>query len=673
MDWRGYDNSRSPIGDNLEEANNISFRVRGELRRRPGLGLRKPLDAQSMGALATSTGSWIVGNDAGTLTGLDMDDDSTFTVASGLSATPRGNWTNAGGALYFTNGTDPIQVITAGDAVAADAGIAAPVAAPTAGSPAAGTVDAGVHLIRYRYKNSVTGYYSNPSPDLEFTAAGSQNVPLTLVASADPKVDQQVIEMTLQAGDVYYVVATQAQSTSYTINISDLLLAVNLAVNTYAAPDGFGHEPPPDANLMIEHRGRIFLWGTAANELYWSRALYPEAFNLFDWVRKVDFGRSDTPTAMAGFYSDIYLFGRRSMRRLSYETDPAAAMLITLPTDHGAYNQRCVVEANGDLYGLGPAGIWKIEGIHPEHISRPMDETFRDLADETKSEQFHGVFDPDERAIWFFFVRTGDTDCQDALCYELLTKNWSLRSFRHTIQSSLVAGDDLRPTRAWLADNDGGYIWRLQPDQFDALPPPLTSGVVTTGVGSTDTVLAVNENMPTTGQDLTGAIIYNPITGEERLIASNTSNTITLTVALATAPAPSVEFFIGSIRVEGLSEYTTVGQLNQTITPPRLQVDDLTPTGQGIVLTFTVYQDFSTTRTAFTTQSAFDTPPAGITILSNGDCQVDTSVIGPTVPAPTADAKALQWRFVQERPQNQMRIMSILWQMDQPPTKERAE
>ncbi len=68
------------------------------------------LAAQSLGALETSSGSWLVANNAGTLTSYNLGTDATTTVKSGLSATPRGNWANAAGQLYFANGTDALQV-----------------------------------------------------------------------------------------------------------------------------------------------------------------------------------------------------------------------------------------------------------------------------------------------------------------------------------------------------------------------------------------------------------------------------------------------------------------------------------------------------------------------------------------------------------------------------------
>jgi len=457
-DWNGYRDDEASIGDALHVADNVSFRVKRQIMRRPGLGARKTLTAQSMGALETSSDIWIVANNGGTLTGLDLSDDSTFTVKSGLSATPRGNWANAGGQLYFTNGSDAIQVIKSGAAAANAAGIAAPDDAPTAGATGAGSVTAGVHLIRFRWKDSTTGYVSDPSPVLSFTADGSENCPLTLDTTADAKVDQMIIEMTLQAGDDYYVVATVSNASSYTIDVSDTTLATHQLVNVYAGPDGYGHEPPPARPLICEHRGRVFLWGGTDNLLYWSRAGYPEAFNVLDWARNVSQGKADQPAALASFVNDLYIIGSRSMRRLLYTGDPAAGTLLTIPTELGAYNQRCVVMADGAMYGFGSAGAWVVEGIAPQHFSRAIDATWMAEVDEDQSEKFHAFYDPQERAVWFCYVATGDTGPKKAICYELDSRQWTRRTFRNTIQSSITLGQATSTTGAWLGDSDGGYI-----------------------------------------------------------------------------------------------------------------------------------------------------------------------------------------------------------------------
>lgn len=670
-EWHGYRDDLAKIGDNIDESQNISFRVKGELRRRPGLGLKKQLTAQSMGAIVTDSGSWIVANNGGTLTGYDLDNDTTFTVASGLTSSPRGNWANANGQLYFSNGVDPVQVISDGATAAQDAGITGPASASSAGSPAAGTVTAGVHLIRYRYKNSATGYYSNPSPDLEFTAAGSQNIPLTLVTSADAKANQMVIEMTLAAGDEYFVVATITAATSYTINISDALLALNQNSNVYSAPDGYGFDVPPAQALMIEHRSR--LWFLAEDgTLYWSRALFPEALNILDWARKVNFGRSDTPTALFSYYSDIYLGGLRGMSRLAYDTDPAASKVTPVPGDMGIYNQRCYTVANGDVFGFGPTGAWRMSDLYPRHISRPIDQTFQDLVDETQSEKFHVTFDPQERAVYFFFVRTGDTSPKDAICFETLTQNWSLRTFRNQMQSSLVTGDAQRPTRSWLGDNDGGWIWRQEEGKFDGLPPTMTSGVLTVGTSSTTTAINITTPaLPTSTYTPVGAMVYNEDTDETVRVVSNTANQMTVSPAFASAPGSGTLLFLASIEVVGVSEWYIPGNLNRTFNPPRLQIDDYV-TGGGVELRVSIFNNFSATKIQLTEISSDDTNPLGVT-LDNGDAVIDTSVVGPTGVTPSDDSKALRWKFIQRKPQGVMKILDISWQDDRPPTAERTE
>lgn len=672
--WTGYHDEQVPIGDDVDAAINVSYRERGALRRRYGLGTRLALNVDSLGALTTSANSYLVGNNAGTLVAYDLDANTTANVKTGLASTPRGVFANAGGKLYFTNGTDAIVAIAAGTGTAPNAGIAAPAGAPTAGAPGAGSVTAGVHRIRYRYKDSTSGYYSNPSPELEFTAAGSQNIPLTLVTSADAKVDQQVIEMTLAAGSDFYVVATISQATSYTINLSDLTLQAQQRTSVFAFPDGYGHEPPPTGYpLMCEHRGRIFLWGNlTSQELRWSRALYPEAFNAFDWARKVAIGRSDTPAAIIGFQNDLYLLGRMSMRRFIYDSDPAAAMLITLPTNLGAYNQRCVVQADGSLYGIGPTGAWMIDGIHPTHISRPIDRTFKADVDESKSERFHAVYDPSERVILFFYVPTGGTNPTRALCYDTMTGEWSRRTFQHGLVASIQVGDATRAPAAYVADDDGGYTWALTADRFDGVPSTLTSGVVTSTGASTTTVITVSQSLPTSGQTLVGAFLATEDLTEVRRITANTANTITVASAFSSAPTNGQELWIGAIDVDLLSDWTIAGSLNRTMSPARLQVDDLNENTDPVVYRVSMFQDFSATKTPLTIQSVDDTAPRGITI-DDGDALVDTSVTGPTVPVSLSDAKCVRWRLRQQRPAGTMRLLDVAWQFERGPTEERAE
>lgn len=671
--WRGYSDDTANIGSDPVAMDNVSLRVRGQVSRRPCLGDKISLNAQSLGALETTSGSWLAANNAGTLTSYNLGTNATFTLKSGLSATPRGNWTNSGGQLYFTNGTDAIQVISQGNTVALAAGITGPVAAPTAGAESSGSITAGVHLIRFRWKNSITGYYSNPSDVLTYTAPGSKNLTIGLSTTADPKVDQMVIEMTLVDGETYYVVATVANSASYTIDISDGNLIANQLTDVYAGPDGFGHDVPPINKLIMEHRGRVFLWG--GKLLYWSRAGFPEAFNVLDWARDVTPGKADQPTAMMSFFNDLYLFSVHSMRRLVYTGDPAAGMIIGIPGELGAYNQRCLVQADGMLYGFCPSGAWYIDGIQPDYLSRPIDQTWMDEVDDSQSEEFHGWYDPIEQAVWFAYVATGDTKPKTAICYEVRNKQWTRRTFRNTIQASITVGDASRTTVAWLADGDGGKTWKLQSQRKgDGLPVAMTNGIVTCDAGCTTTVLQIVEPLATS-PDLAGAILYDETHDTQRLIASNTASAITLSVALAFTPAAGFQFYVGSVRCRARSQWQTGEALNQTMSPGRLQVDHLSD-GDEVDVRVSIRTNFNENAIAFTRQSIADTDPLGVTITNGSSIAVvDTSVIGPTVATNFQNAKCFSWEVVQQQPRGDFKLLDMTWQFEAKKeiSKERTE
>ncbi len=671
--WYGYADDTANIGTSPVVADNVTFRVRGQVGRRPCLGDKISLTAQSLGALETTSGSWLTANNAGTLTSYNLGTDVSFTLKSGLSATPRGNWANAGGQLYFTNGVDAVQVIGQGSAVAQAAGITGPASAPSAGSPGGGTITAGVHLIRFRWKNSVTGYYSDPSPVLTFTAAGSQNLPLTLGTTADAKVDQMVIEMTLVDGETYYVVATVADSASYTISIADGVLETQQLVNVYAGPDGFGCEPPPVSEFICEHRGRMFVLN--GKYLSWSRAGFPEEFNILDWTRDVSQGKSAIFSGMASFFNDLYIFNVDRMQRLVYTGDPAAGMLIGIPGSLGVFNIHCIVQADGMLYGFGPSGAWYIDGIQPDYLSRPIDQTWMAEVDESLAEQFHGWYDPIEQAVYFAYVATGDTYPQTSICYEIRTKQWSRRTYRNTIVASITVGDAERTTVAWLADADAGKTWKLQGNRIgDGVPALVASGIVVCDTGTTDTILQIVGSLPT-APDYAGAILYDETNDIQRLISSNTSSAITLSAPLPTTPSVGTRFYVGSIACRIKSQWQTAEALNQTMRPARLQVDHLSD-GDEVDVRVSTYTNFSSNAIQFTKLSASDTDPLGVT-LTNGDtvAVVDTSVVGPTVPVNFQNAKCMAWQVVQQQPRGQFKLLDMTYQFDERTeiSKERTE
>ena len=136
--------------------------------------------------------------------------------------------------------------------------------------PAAGDIGLGVHLVRYRYMDTSTGYVSNPSEEREIVVtASSKKLPFlvntsgaaNMIRSTDGKVDTIVIEMTVAGGTAFFEAARGLNSAaSIDVDISDAALAVSFLT----WPD-FGHEPPPVTKYLLSHRRRIWAFGQVSH------------------------------------------------------------------------------------------------------------------------------------------------------------------------------------------------------------------------------------------------------------------------------------------------------------------------------------------------------------------------------------------------------------------------
>lgn len=194
------------------------------------------------------------------------------TIYSSVTTGPRPQFVTINRRVYMTDGWRPVQVWDGIASSTSDAGITGPSQedsdwSPTPTEPNAGSVTAGDHSFRYRYKNSVTGYVSNASNEIDFTTAGSKDVQFSINntgSSADiqqpasgSQADRIVLEMTTAGGSTFFEAGEVAASAS-TINVD--LTDVQLAELTPLYPLT-GNNLPPIAANMIAHRGRLFMFG----------------------------------------------------------------------------------------------------------------------------------------------------------------------------------------------------------------------------------------------------------------------------------------------------------------------------------------------------------------------------------------------------------------------------
>ena len=187
------------------------------------------------------------------------------TLKSGLSTRHRTTFDDFMGICYAANDWDKPWLWDGLTSAAQDSGIAAcPQDWNPTPSTASGLMEPGSHQFRYRYKNSRTGFVSNPSNAVSITVvAGAQQLTFAVAASTntniirstDAKVDKIVVEVSLVDGTQFYNgVEVDNTASSAVVSLSDASLSADPILYR-----DFGHDPPPYFRHIVAHRGRM--WG----------------------------------------------------------------------------------------------------------------------------------------------------------------------------------------------------------------------------------------------------------------------------------------------------------------------------------------------------------------------------------------------------------------------------
>jgi hypothetical protein len=661
-------------------------------------------------------------------------------LATGLSTDIKGVFAAMQGRVYFANDFDTQKVWNPPGSAVDAAGISAPAAAIGAPTAAAGNCTNGAHLVRYRYKNSRTGYYSNPSEAITVTVAGG-NGQLTfditasggggdIIRSTDAKVDTIVVEMTPVNSPTYYIAGTTLQTAStIVISKTDATLIQGTNVQAAISEDGFGHETPPLTSIIVSHKGRLFALGASTrtrtsvtltnasatmsgtnfstnwagrtviisgettpygilsvtnsttltltatyggstsaaktvyvvsntpNRMYWTLPGFPEAWRADERARDCLQNRADEVRGAWSYMGDLFIFGKASCERLSYNTDPGPleGTFIPVPGTRGCFNQQCLVEAEGVLYAWDRQGMYALAGGVPTDLSGDVMPTLLSLCDFDYHADFHAGYDPVDRQLLFFFVRSGETTPKYAAAYNLDAKEWSLISFRQGITASKAVPDSDGNVRLLLGD-ENGYTWYFGVDgSFDGVPPASATVVTTSGTPTQTSVTVTGTTLPTS-PSLAGVVAYDPATGYTATVASNTGTVLTLTSpGFTSAPATATEIWLGSIHTELKSKWWSAAGAHDKKRPYlRLSLYPGTATGK---LRIYLYKDFGASPVNVGTYSSVDGVTMATTYISvdldggSGEGYVD-------IPMPSDYARYWQWKIISDRPDGSFRLLN---------------
>lgn len=652
MSWNGYQDDESDVGSGWGEIDNCSFYIKGQARRRLGFGGSVNLSAAVVRTAAELGNYVLLATAAGAVLSVTQSSGAVASLTTGLTTTNWPTFASMNGRMYYANGVET-RVSDSGTTIRT-VGIAAPVTAATASTTGSGgVVTEGDHLVRYRYYDSTRNRLSDPSVADLVTVTAGDKISAGYTTNSDANVDKIIVEMTAAGAETYYRVATVTNATSSTtIDISDDDLILGVAADR----DGeFQHLPPPNFEIIGEHRQRLWMWQISTGLLDWSRALYPESWDTVNYSRKITLDTGDTPSAMMTYYNDLYLVGQHSIRRLVYSTDPAAAMVLDVPGSQGCFNARCLIKVDGGLMvGWGKNGAWIVDAMQPKKISKPVDLTMAALASTSATTQRFVVYEPKRREVYFFFPLAGQTTCKNAFVYSLDTQQWSMYTYRQAFTAGCANTTYTDVQHLMIADANG-YLWRVGVSANDGGG----DGVVTVGVGSTTTVINV------TNTAVVGQMLYNPTTGEARLITVAGAGALTVSPAFSGAPANGTVLYVGSIRQRLLTDWFPGDGMNKKKRPTCYQIA-IRPEGDMGTAKIYYYNDFSSTAVTATT-FAEDTPPEGVTIV-NGVLNLDFDVGSQDgympVPMPADWKRVVRAEIIAETPYDGVNFIDAAFKND---------
>lgn len=409
------------------------------------------------------------------------------------------------------------------------------------------------------------------------------------------------------------------------------------------------------------------VYSQTPNRGYYSRAFAPEEFYPAVWARDFLQNRSDILTACIGRKEAMYVFGLFSSERLIYNDDPSAVTSVISPIqgNRGCFNQRCLIEAEGNMYSFDRQGIWMVNEI-PVHGSFDVDDALRELVDYSKYQQFHGAYDPVDRIMLFFFVPVGQTLPTMAVCLEIDTGRWFFDQWFQGITSSHIVPTSDGQIRLMLCDANG-YSWFFSVDgSFDGVPPTSPT-VVTVASASSPTAITVNESLPTTSPTLAGVICYNPLTDLYAVINSNTGNGLTLAAGLVNTPTVGQELWLGPIQVVYQTKWWVGRGQEWKKSPVYLNIRMFPGSFTGVLRVY-VYIDFATSPIT-PTQFPTDAPPDGVTVppgASYYNVQLSGGINGDgfiSVPLIANYSRAIQVKVTSLRPDGALRLAGLDFSM----------
>lgn len=291
--------------------------------------------------------------------------------------------------------------------------------------------------------------------------------------------------------------------------------------------------------------------------VYFSEAGLPEAWPATNALALPQDG--DIVTGLMPYRSFLYILKRRTMYRLTAQSDPLLDGFMFRVGGRGCVNNRCWVVIESAAYMMDDGGIYKFSGDDTEAISTPIQNLFRrdnpGAICWAASRYFHAAHDLSGETIRWLVSLRGEYLPRHALCFAYKMNRWWIEEFPLPIGASAV-GRSGRITGGWGDDGravylggPAGAIYALGRSALDTFASDVgytTSGTTTSAGGDTLTDLAAS--FDTTWANVPVAITSGRGAGQLRIIVSATSTVLRVNETWSTKPDGTSKYQVGGIR-----------------------------------------------------------------------------------------------------------------------------
>jgi hypothetical protein len=238
-----------------------------------------------------------------------------------------------------------------------------------ADATAVGSISPGVHQCSVVFVTR-QGFWTEPSPPVSWTAAGSHQVNVTNIPTGPSNVIQRLLTFTASGGaSFYHVPATMVindnTTTSFTVDFTDTILLSGQSMDYL-----FGQIELPDQLGVCAYSERLFWWGERANMDNWRNLTFDGGFDSsgngrpLGWTLDPSFGAGAAEETGSVIWGDAYLIVAdgatitRGMIEQNAITDASGNPLLLKNTD---YSVRARVARSAGL----TAGTLRINVFSP--------------------------------------------------------------------------------------------------------------------------------------------------------------------------------------------------------------------------------------------------------------------------------------------------------------------